>query len=48
MTVSAMVLAATIIPVAPISIPSQATACQLCPAVPGTQVAASMPTLGIV
>ena len=48
MAVSAMVLAATIIPLMPISVAPQATACQLWAAVPGTHVALSKPTVGTV
>ena len=42
----AIVLLATSIPLMPISVPPQATACQLCAGVPGTQVAALIPTVG--
>src|SRR5687767_100284 len=44
--VSAMVLAATIIPLAPMLMPDAATACQEWAAVPGTQVAAPICTVG--
>ena len=44
--VSAIVLAALIIPLKPISIPLQATACQLCAGTPGTQVAVESPAVG--
>ena len=46
MAVSAIVLLATNIPFVPISVPPEATACQLCAAVPGTHVAARKPTVG--
>ena len=44
--VSASVLAATIIPFVPMSVPPAATACQLCAEVPGTQVAVDSPAVG--
>ena len=44
--VSAMLLAATIIPFTPIDVPPAATACQLWAGVPGTQVAAVSCTVG--
>ena len=45
--VNAIVLLATNIPLVPISVPPDATACQLCAAVPGTHVAARNPTVGL-
>ena len=44
--VPAMTLAATFMPLSPIEVPPQATACQLWPGVPGAQVAVRIPTVG--
>ena len=46
MAVVAIVLAASIIPCVPMLVPPEATACQLCAEVPGTQVAETNPMVG--
>jgi len=46
MAVSVNVFAALCAPLKPMLMPLAATACQLCAAVPGTQVAVLSPTVG--